>query len=114
MSQLEEVLAFQLKAAKIKPPVREYQFYSKRKWRSDFVWPDDKLIVEVEGAIHARGRHVRSTGFIKDCEKYNHAVLLGYRVLRVTGEHITSGEALEWIEMALNNELTIKLMHTDH
>jgi hypothetical protein len=34
------------------------------------------------------GRHTSGGGFIKDCEKYNAAALLGWRVLRYTTSNI--------------------------
>jgi hypothetical protein len=55
----------------------------------------------VDGGVHSGGRHTRGAGFEVDCEKLNEAVLLGYRVLRVTTKHVESGDALEWIERAL-------------
>lgn len=57
---------------------REYRFHPTRKWRFDFAIPELKLAVEIEG----RGRHQTVDGFRKDCEKYNAALLLGWRVLR--------------------------------
>jgi very-short-patch-repair endonuclease len=42
------------------------------------------LAVEVEGGMWTRGRHVRGEGYEGDCEKYNAAVLGGWRVLRFT------------------------------
>ena len=112
MSKLEEELALQLTLAKFPKPIREYRIFSKikkvglikKKSRCDFVWPAYMLIVEVEGGIWTNGRHVRGTGFIADCEKYNEATLMGYKVLRVTAEHIKSGQALNWIEEALKGE----------
>jgi len=110
MSKLEEELDLQLKLAKFPTPIREYRIFAnvkkvgliKKKSRCDFVWPEHMLIVEVEGGIWTNGRHVRGTGFINDCEKYNEATLLGYKVLRVTAEHIKTGQALNWIEEALD------------
>jgi len=102
-SKLEEELAFQIKAVKLPIPLREYRFHPKRKWRCDFVWLTEKLIVEVEGGIFNHGRHTRGIGFTNDCEKYNSATLLGYRVIRVTSTHIRSGKAVQWIEEILND-----------
>jgi very-short-patch-repair endonuclease len=59
-------------------PEREYRFHPTRRWRFDFAWPAEKLAVEIEG----RGRHQTFIGFRNDCEKYNAALLLGWRVLR--------------------------------
>lgn len=55
-----------------------------RDWRFDFAWPDAMVAVEVEGGTWTRGRHVRGGGFRGDCEKYNAACVLGWRVLRFT------------------------------
>ena len=67
-------------------PEREYQFCETRRFRFDFAWPICKVAVEMEGGVWSRGRHVRGRGFIKDCEKYNLATLLGWRILRFTGD----------------------------
>lgn len=103
---LEDSLAFQIKAAKLPGPEREYAFAKDlgRRWRFDFAWPDQKLAVEVEGGIWAAGRHNRPLGMMADMVKYNAATILGWRVLRVAGPHIKSGEALEWIEGLLRME----------
>jgi hypothetical protein len=63
------------------------------------------LIVEVEGATWINGRHNRGSGFDADCEKYAEAMMLGYRVLRVTGTHIKSGQAIQWIETLIKGKL---------
>lgn len=67
-------------------PVTEYRFHPSRRWRFDFAWPKLRLAVEIEGGLyHGRGGgHVSVNGFIGDCEKYNAATLLGWRVLRYT------------------------------
>jgi very-short-patch-repair endonuclease len=65
-------------------PTREYRFHPTRRWKSDFAWPDKKLICEVEGGVWSSGRHTRGKGFIGDIEKYNSAIELGYTVLRFT------------------------------
>ena len=103
MSELEETLALHLRAAKVKAPGREVCFakHMGRRWRFDFAWPGEKLAVEVEGGTWARGRHTRGDGFEKDCEKYNTAVLLGWRVLRFTAGQVESGEALGFITKAI-------------
>lgn len=101
-SPLEETLYLYMRALKIPLPEREVKFNSTKKWRYDFIWEEHMLIVEVEGGIWTNGRHVRGKGFTEDCEKYNEATLLGWKVIRVTAEHIKNGKALEWIERALS------------
>lgn len=58
--------------------VRELVFHPDRKWRFDFAWPGAMLALELEGV----GRHQTFIGYKADCEKYNAACLLGWRVLR--------------------------------
>ncbi len=80
--------------------VREYQFHETRKWRFDMAWPAQRLALEVDGGTNNQGRHTRGAGFAADCTKINEAILLGWRVLRVTSDHIKSGQALQWVERA--------------
>ncbi len=103
-SPLERMFAAQVEAAGLPTPEREYRFDSKRRWRMDFAWVEQKLAVECEGGIHSRGRHVRAAGFEADCEKYNAAALAGWRVLRVTARMIESGEAIEQIRRMMEDE----------
>ena len=82
----------------------EFAFHPTRKWRFDFAWPERKVAVEVEGVVFGKrgqGRHQTAIGLSADCEKYNEALLLGWRVLRVTQVHIESGEAIKWLRHAL-------------
>ncbi len=91
-------------------PKREIRFHPKRMWRFDFAWEAHRVAVEMEGGVMsfpvkcntcgrdvyrknkrtgkaervyaAMGAHTRSAGFQNDCEKYNAAASLGWRVLR--------------------------------
>lgn len=100
-SKLEEKLADQIEEAELPEPIREFRFHSVRRWRSDFAWPEHKLLVEAEGAVFTRGRHTQGSGFIKDIEKYNTATLMGYRVLRFARDTIYNGVAIDFIKRAL-------------
>jgi very-short-patch-repair endonuclease len=102
VSNAEELLAFQMKAAQLPTPQRELKFHPSRKWRFDFAFPTHMLAVEVEGGVWTGGRHTRGKGFTDDCEKYNQAALLGWRVLRFPADTIKSGEALRMIEECLD------------
>ena len=103
MSELEAVMAWHIKAAKLPEPEREYRFHAKRKWRADFAWPAQKVILECEGGIWSGGRHTTATGFILDAEKYNTATAEGWRVFRVAECHIKSGQAIQWVAAALQS-----------
>lgn len=67
---------------------REYRFHETRKWPFDFAWPASKLAVEIEGGIWVNGGHNRGKKYTADCEKYNAAVLRGWRVLRYTTDDL--------------------------
>jgi len=82
-------------------PVFEYQFHPKRKWRADYCWIDEKIILEVEGGVWTGGRHTRGSGFAKDMEKYNNAALLGFRLLRVTPQQLHGNINIENIRLIL-------------
>lgn len=103
MSNLEKQLEFQMKVAKLPKPEKEVRFHQSRRWRFDFAYPDIKLAIEVEGGIWKAGRHNRAKGFIQDCEKYNTALLLGWRVLRFPSVAVADGTALQMIEQALED-----------
>jgi very-short-patch-repair endonuclease len=78
-------------------PKREFRFHPDRKWRFDFAWPEKMVAVEVEGGTWSGGRHTTGLGFQKDCEKYNAATALGWRVFRYTSEQVRSGMAVNQI-----------------
>jgi len=100
-SKFEDWLFYQIKAIGLPLPEREFRFHPTRRWRFDLAWPDKMLAAEVEGGVYSRGRHTRGKGFVEDCEKYNEAALLGWRVLRFPTQTIPSGEAVSVIERAL-------------
>ena len=99
-SSPEDLLAFQLKAAKLIPE-RQYRYAPPRKLRADFSFPDKRLLVEVQGGIYGRRAHGSITGILADIDRLNTATLTGWRLLRVTPAQVQSGEALALIEAAL-------------
>ena len=103
VSRLEELLATQMKWLELPQPIREHMFdqLTGRKWRFDFAWIEQKVAAEVEGGIHNRGRHVRAEGYEDDCEKYNLAVLQGWRILRFTADMVYGGRAVALLEAIL-------------
>lgn len=69
-------------------PHKEYRFIPSRKFRADFAWPKQKIIVEVDGGqwqAHG-GRHAHDA----DKEKLNLAAENGWRVLRYSPEMLES------------------------
>jgi very-short-patch-repair endonuclease len=93
-SPIEELFAVHVRASKLPEPAREYRFDPTRRWRADFAFVDQKILVEIEGGIWTGGRHTRGSGFEADAEKYSAAALLGWTVLRFTGGMAKSGAAI--------------------
>ena len=100
MSEGEETLALHLRVHEI-PFEREFRFHPERRYRADFFIEPD-LLVEVEGGIWNGGKHGRGSGIVKDIERQNAAVLLGYRPLRFTTDMVLEGLAIEAIQRALS------------
>jgi hypothetical protein len=96
----EQMIDWQLLAAGLPPPAREYRFAPPRRWRLDRAYVAQRIAMECEGATWVSGRHTRGSGFEADCAKYNEAALMGWLVLRFTAQQIESGQALAWIERA--------------
>ncbi len=94
-------LELHLRARKLAAPQREVKFHERRGWKFDLAWPSRKLACEVDGGVHSGGRHVRGKGFEEDAVKCNEALLLGWRVLRVTTGQVKTGEAADWVAAAL-------------
>ena len=84
-----DTLRFLLKRAEANY-VAEYKFHPTRRWRFDFYLPDFLTAIEIEGGIYTQGRHTRPQGYTNDCEKYNAAQLLGFKVLRYPSSYIIS------------------------
>lgn len=90
--------------------LREYKFDERegkesRQFRFDYAWPQKRIALEVEGGIWRKGggAHSHPTGIIRDIEKYNLAMMQGWRVIR-----LASGDPgkfppaeLEWLEREL-------------
>lgn len=76
------------------PAYTEQYRFCDRRYRFDYAWPERKIAVEMDGGNYmvrwskklrrwvAVGKHTKSA----DYEKLNEALLLGWQVLRFTGE----------------------------
>lgn len=80
---------------------REVQFAPPRRWRADYLYPTEKVIVELHGGIWSKGGHVRGLQFMKDREKVLAAQLLGYLVVEVGTNHAEDGTGAAWVKQAL-------------
>ena len=109
-SKPEATLDLQLRA--LQPTHRwiyqaQYSFHPEREFRADFaIWsrhsgPSWKpLLVEIDGAkkFSKLGAHQRADGIDRDCRRAAEALLLGYRVLRVSAPMVYDGTAIALIE----------------
>lgn len=97
-SALESRFSLACTELQLPEPEREYMFAPPRRYKADFAWPFQRLIVEIEGGEFLNGydkqgkprrsRHTTGAGYTEDCKKYNFATLKGWRVLRFTGSMI--------------------------
>ena len=103
-SELEDIFAAQLNAVGLDGYVREYQAIPGRRFRFDFAWRKERLLVEINGGTYSKGAHSTGTGINRDYEKGNLAVLNGWRVLSFDTKQVKSGAALEVVEQFLRGE----------
>jgi very-short-patch-repair endonuclease len=71
----------------------EYRFHPIRKFRFDFavITKGVKVAIEYEGVFGgAKSRHTSVIGYSADCEKYNLATTMGWKVLRYTSMNNTN------------------------
>jgi very-short-patch-repair endonuclease len=107
ISQLEEDLLKAIREAGLPEPEREFLFAKPigRKWRADYCYPEQMLLIEAEGGTWSKkkkSRHTTGSGFQNDSIKYGEAAVLGYRLLRFTSTMIHNGTAVDLIRRALN------------
>jgi len=96
MSELSDTFSAQLQLGELAIAGKfeaEYRFEPTRKWRFDFAWPALLIAAEIEGGTWHTSRHTNPIGFERDCEKYNRAAQLGWRVFRFTGDMVRDGRA---------------------
>lgn len=82
--------------------VREYRFDESRRWRADFAWEKARLLIEIEGGVWNRGRHLTPRGFMNDAEKYLAATLQGWAVIRLVDSMLTPDTIKQILDYARN------------
>ena len=103
-SELEDIFAFQLDSAGLTGYIREYQAIPGRKFRFDFAFIRENLLIELNGGTFTRGGHSTGTGIHRDYEKSNLAVKYGYKLLTFDADMVKSGQALEFTEKMLRGD----------
>lgn len=81
----------------------EHQFHPVRKFRFDVALINEKIAIEYEGLISDKSGHTTIDGFTSDCDKYNLAILFGWKVLRYTAKNYEN--IYNDLETILKNEL---------
>lgn len=90
-AQMAQQLALAAAEGAIPSPVAQYKPLDDRRFRLDFAWPDGRLALEVDGAVH------RIKGaFKKSFERQYLLLMAGWTVLHVGGDEVRSGKALQW------------------
>lgn len=83
-------------------PVAEQRLVPGRRFSCDLVWPEARLVVEVQGGVWLRrGGHTGGRAQIDDMEKLNLVQLAGFRVLQVTPQQVTDGTLRELLARVL-------------
>ena len=103
-SALENLFAMQLDSAGLTGYVREYQAIPGRKFRFDFAFLRERLLIEINGGTYNGGSHGRGVGINRDYIKNNLAVVNNWRVLSFDTKQVKSGEALDVTEQLLKGE----------
>lgn len=107
-NQWEDYFAAQIIEIGLPEPIREHKFLDNRKFRFDFAWLPQKLAFEVDGAVFRRGGHTSGVGYSKDCEKYNLALIEGWRILRATTGQVSQGLAIEWLSQYFKKRVKLR------
>lgn len=68
---------------------REYQYVPGRKFRADFAWPHQRVLLEIQGGVFGGRAHGSVQGILMDMERGNLATLHGWRVLRFLPKDVT-------------------------
>ena len=110
----EDQLWRDIRAAHLPEPARQYHWHPQRRYRSDFAYVPERLLVEVQGGVWGRynartgeweagkrSGHSGGTGMEGDCRRTCDALEHGWRILPVTPDMVASGEAVARIERVL-------------
>lgn len=92
-------------ASGLPAPVREHMFAAPlRRWRADYAWESERVLLEVEGAIWSGGRHTRGSGYLADMEKYNYATVHGWKLLRCTPQTLCTDGTIRMLREVMSGK----------
>jgi very-short-patch-repair endonuclease len=92
----------QYKQTNLPPLQQEVKFHETRKWKFDFAIVELKIAIEIEGGTWNYGRHTRPKGYQNDCNKYNAAQALGWKVFRFTTDDIINNRIIGFLYNYIN------------
>lgn len=95
-SEIEVLFLAAQVATDLPPMVEEFRPLTDRKFRIDFAYPERKIGVECDGAVH----RIKDR-FKRDIERHNLLTLAGWRIVRVGRDEIKSGKAIDWLRELL-------------
>jgi very-short-patch-repair endonuclease len=98
---LERALETQLKQVGATGYLPQFCPILNRKYRSDFAFVDNRLLVEVQGGTWVSGRHNRASAMAAEYERHNTLTLAGWRILYFTADQVHAGTAIKTILAAL-------------
>lgn len=96
-SKLEIRFVQQLADAGIAGYTRNYFPIIGRDWELDFAWSPIKVYIEIDGMAHRTKERFKA-----DFQKHAALVLDGWRGLRVCGDDVRQGRAIEWTKRLLS------------
>jgi len=94
------IFALQLHMAHIAGWEREYMPFKPRRFRVDFAWLVERLLVELHGGVWALGPQAHSwgTGIKRDHDKRDLAAAQGWTLREFTGDEVRDFVALHWVQ----------------
>ena len=96
-SPIEALFAQQVEAAGLPKPERQFKgAVPGRKYRLDFCFPEQRVVVEVQGMAHRIKERFKA-----DTEKMSLLAVNGWIVLPVSGDDVRSGRAVQWLATVL-------------
>lgn len=101
----EQVLQAQIRGVGYSEVVTELRFAPPRLFRFDVALPALMLAIEIDGGCFNGGRHVSTAGIRSEHIKGFLAAALGWTVIHVLPEDVSSGEALRRVQAVLTGQI---------
>ena len=76
-----------------------------KRYRADFAHLQAKVIVEIQGGVFNRGRHVQGSGYARDARKFNLAQFSNWQVFLLVTDTATDDKILQQIAEHIRRRL---------